>query len=78
MKKAADAGNSIAMINLGNIYEYGELGEPDYKKCFIWYKKAAESGDKKGLFNYANCYHWGYGTRKKLQKSFSDFQTACG
>lgn len=41
--KAPEAGNSTAMVNLGNIYEDGLLnGEPDYNKCFTWYRAAAE------------------------------------
>lgn len=71
---AAKDGNSCAMVNLGNIYEKGELtGESDYKQAFHWYEAAAEDGDPKGIFNYANYYHWGWGVRKNYKKAFSLF-----
>lgn len=72
--KAAEAGDTTAMVNLGNIYEFPLSGEaPDYRRAIRWYKQAAECGNIKGLFNYANMYHHGYGVRKNRKKAYEIF-----
>ena len=40
-QKAAEAGDAIAMNNLGDYYEYGPKDEA---KAMEWYRKAAEAG----------------------------------
>ncbi|MHB1766605.1 MAG: OB-fold protein [Phycisphaerae bacterium] len=42
-RKAAAAGNSFAMCNLGNRYAHQPV--PDYAKAMAWYRKAEQSGD---------------------------------
>ena len=70
-RNAAERGNSIAMVNLGNYYEFAE--KQDDKHAVYWYRKAADSGDEKGLFNYANMLHHGRGIRQNRKKAFSIF-----
>lgn len=70
-RNAAERGNCIAMVNLGNYYEFAE--EQDDKQAVYWYRKAADSGDEKGLFNYANMLHHGRGIRRNRKKAFSIF-----
>lgn len=44
--KAAEAGDTTAMVNLGNTYEFPLSGEaPDYRRAIRWYKQAAECGN---------------------------------
>ena len=75
LKKSANAGNPVAMINIGNIYEYGQLdGKPDYKKALTWYHRAALLGDNTGLFDYANLLHSGKGTRRDRETALMIFR----
>lgn len=72
--KAAKSGVSLAMVNLGNIYEFGiGMAEPDYKKAVTWYKKAADIGSLKGQFNYANMLHHGHGIQQDRKRAFEIF-----
>ncbi len=45
-KKAADAGNSDAMSNIGYMYELGKGVKQDYNKALEWYTKAFNEGDE--------------------------------
>ena len=56
-KKAAELGNSTAMVNLGNIYE--DQGAP--REAFEWYRDAADAGDDKGRYNMARLFFHGEG-----------------
>ncbi|MDN3584264.1 thioredoxin-like domain-containing protein [Mucilaginibacter flavus] len=48
LKKAADQGDDIAMVQIGSMYEKG-LGVPkDFDKAFEWYKKALAKGNTAG------------------------------
>jgi len=53
-QKAANAGNTHAMLRLGDLYGHGKGGAQDYGKAREWYQKAANAGDtdaKKALEN---------------------------
>ena len=68
-RMAADAGNTTAMINLGNIGE--ESG--DYKLAYKWYKKAYSLGDIDGEYNYANLFHYGWYVEQDQEFAFKLF-----
>lgn len=54
---AERAGNIRAMINLGYIYEYGRLGEPDFLAAYFQYTKAcALSDDVEALYKLGDMY----------------------
>ena len=75
LEKAANSGNTVSMVNLGNIYENGLLdGKPDYKNALKWYHRAALMGDNTGLFNYANMLHNGYGVRRDRETALVIFR----
>ncbi len=45
LEKATEMGVTLAMVNLGNIYEDGmRTSELEYDKVLCWYKKAAYCG----------------------------------
>jgi TPR repeat protein len=44
-EKAADKGNTIAMVNLGMLYRNGWGVAQDYAKAREWYEKAANKGE---------------------------------
>ena len=81
LEEAAKAGNTVAMVNIGNIYEYGQrTGKPEYKEAAKWYQRAALLGDKRGSFNYANLLHYGRGVRRDRETAFCIFEklAKCG
>ena len=45
--EGAREGDSTAQIYVGEIYEKGWLGEPDYRSAALWYGKAADQGDRR-------------------------------
>ena len=53
-KKAAEAGNSDSMNNLGDMYRDGQGTTKDLEKAKYWYKKACEAGNQRGCDNLRN------------------------
>lgn len=75
LEESAKAGNTTAMVNIGNIYEYGQRsGKPEYKEAAKQYQRAALLGDKRGSFNYANLLHHGRGVRRDRETAFCIFE----
>lgn len=75
-QQAAEAGNSIAMNNLGYCYENAIGTAKDDEEAFDWYKKAAEAGDSIAMNNTGNCYYKGIGTHKNAERAFYWYQKA--
>ena len=61
-EKAADAGNTDAMIHLGRLYEKGQGVAQDYGKALEWFQKAAEAGNTDAIFNLSQLYEKGLGS----------------
>ena len=61
---AAQAGDAEAQTNVGEIYERGLGGEPNYQAAFIWYERAAKQGDTRAQFNLGTLYEQGLGVEK--------------
>lgn len=76
-KKSAELGNSMAMHNLGVMYDEGEGTLRDDKEAFKWYKKAdflnhlklTELGDATAMYNLGLMYYHGEGTLKDPQQA---------
>ena len=61
-RKAAEAGNSWGMYNLGYNYLYGKCGlREDNDWAVYWLKKSAEAGNKSAMGELAKCYENGWG-----------------
>ena len=77
---AANNGNALAMVNLGNIYEGGYDGfisdksvvKPNANTAKQYYLKAALMGQPKGAFNYANML---FKEGKQLDLAFDIFRS---
>ena len=63
-KKAAEAGNSRAMNNLGTMHGAGHGVEKDYIEAAKWYKKAAEAGDSTAMHYLGVMSYEGIGVEK--------------
>ena len=63
--RKAEAGDGVAMYDLGLWYENGEKGlAKDAAKAFEWYEKSHEAGDASGTGSLGACYFYGDGVPK--------------
>ncbi|MDY2629490.1 MAG: SEL1-like repeat protein [Lachnospiraceae bacterium] len=64
-KKAASAGETDAMFNLGLIYSLGWEGEEaSPEQAFFWFESAAQAGDAEAMYMTGNYCLKGTGTQK--------------
>ena len=75
---AAQAGNPEAQNNVGEIYERGLGGEPNYDAAVIWYQKAADQGYTRALFNLGTLYEQGAGVPKDRLRALNLYRQAWG
>lgn len=69
-KRAAAAGESDAMFNLGILYSQGWEGEDvSLKQSFYWYERAAQAGDTEGMYMAGNSCLYGIGTEKNQERA---------
>ena len=58
---AAEEGDADAQNTVGEIFERGLGGEPNYEAAAIWYSKAAEQGHSGAMLNLGTLYETGRG-----------------
>jgi TPR repeat protein len=75
---AAEAGDPDAQNNVGEIYERGLGGQPDFEAAVIWYQKAAEQGYARASFNLGTLYEQGQGVEKDRLKALNLYRKAWG
>ena len=76
--EAANAGDAEAMTNVGEIYERGLGGTPNYEAAVIWYQKAADKGLSRALFDLGTLYEQGQGVEKDQLKALNLYRQAWG
>ena len=70
LNKAADRGDIIAMIILGDCYYYGNNGAVEDKEAAAqWYHEAAERGNPDAQNKLATCYAHGWGVEQNNEKA---------
>ena len=80
----ANAGDPDAMTNVGEIYERGLGGEPNYAAAIIWYQKVidakgiSEQSKPRALFNLGTLYEQGQGVDKDPLKALNLYRRAWG
>lgn len=74
----AEAGNAEAQVNVGEIFERGLGGTPNYLAAKIWYEKAAEQGNKSAQFNLGTLYEQGLGVEKNMVVALNFYRQAWG
>src|SRR5262249_22209253 len=67
LKKAAEAGNLLAMTRLGVMYETGHGIDKDEKQALLLYRKAAEKGEPVAMLNLGAMYEEGRGVAKSAK-----------
>lgn len=74
----AQGGNPKAQSYLGELYERGLDGSPDYKSAAMWYQKAADQGYTPAMLNLGNLYEQGLGVVKNSTKAINFYRQASG
>jgi len=76
LRVRALAGETAAMMELGNDYFFGKGAKVDYSEAFYWYQAAANKDDPSGCYNLALCHERGLGTPANHFMAFMCFQRA--
>ena len=74
----AETGDADAQNNVGEIFERGLGGEPNYEAAIIWYEKAAEQGHSAALLNLGTLYEQGHGVQKDRLKALNYYRQSWG
>lgn len=75
---SAEAGNAEAQVNVGEIFEQGVGGSPNYDAAIIWYRKAAAQGNTRGQFNLGTLYEQGLGVERDPLTALNWYRQAWG
>lgn len=75
---AAEAGDSEAQANVGEIFERGLGSEPNYEMAIVWYEKSAEQGNQRALFNLGTLYEQGLGVEQNKLMAMNYYRKAWG
>lgn len=74
----AETGDAEAQVNVGEIFEKGVGGTPNYAAAIVWYTKAAEQGNKRAQFNLGTLYEQGLGVEKDPIAALTWYRKAWG
>jgi hypothetical protein len=75
---SAESGSAEAQNNVGEIYERGVGGQPDYAAAAVWYQKAAAQGYSRAFVNLGALYEQGLGVDKDPLKALNLYRQAAG
>lgn len=73
-EKAAQHGNTDAMINLGRLYEQGLGVAQDHSKALEWFRKAIDAGNPYARIDFDRLYEKGPGDLARASRSFKSRQ----
>ncbi len=74
----AQGGNPKAQAYMGEIYEKGINGTPDYQSAALWYQKAVDQGHTTAMLNLGNLYEQGLGVEQNSTKAINLYRMASG
>jgi hypothetical protein len=74
----AEGGNSKAQSYMGELYEKGINGTPDYQSAASWYQKAVDQGYTPAMLNLGNLYEQGLGVPKDATRAINLYRQASG
>ena len=77
-RPAAEQGDAVSQFRVGQIYEMGLGGSPDYQAAALWYKKAADQGNRSAAFNLAVLYEKGLGVNRDNAAALALYRKAQG
>lgn len=74
----AEDGDADAQTRVGEIYERGLGGEPNYEAAAEWYRRAAEQGNTRAQFNLGTLYERGLGVPADRLEALNWYRRAWG
>lgn len=74
----AEQGDPTAQLYVGEIYERGLAGNPDYGQAASWYQQAANRGSASAKVSLARLYERGQGVERDVQKAVNLYREAVG
>ncbi len=75
---SAETGDPEAQTHVGEIFERGLGGEPNYEAAAIWYRRAAEQGNQRAQFNLGTLYEQGLGVEQDRLEALNWYRLAWG
>ncbi len=76
LRKAADAGNSAGMVDLGGMYLLGNGVEEDFETAAQWFEKGAAAGNPVAMYDLGTMYESGQGLVEDRDKAKQLFTRA--
>ncbi len=76
--EAAQAGDSEAQTNVGEIFEKGLGTTPNYEAAVMWYERAAHQGNTRAQFNLGTLYELGNGVPQNKIIALNWYRRAWG
>lgn len=70
-------GDTIAIHNLGILYQFGRGVKQDSLKAIEYYKKAIKSGNDDPIWDIINIYYLGIGVKKDIIKAYELLKKYC-
>ncbi|MEO8153194.1 MAG: caspase family protein [Rhizobacter sp.] len=74
----ANEGDTEAQVNVGELYERGVAGGPDYVAAALWYERALAKDDVRAMVNLAALYERGAGVPRDLARARALYRRASG
>jgi len=74
----AEQGDLKAQTYVGEIFEKGLGGTPDYQAAATWYRRAAERGDRAAALNLGSLYERGLGVPRDAAQALNWYRRASG
>lgn len=68
-RQAAEQGNWLAQLFLGELYYNGEGVKQDFNQAFHWFFKSAQQGHPIAQYHVGCCYFNGEGVKKNRKKA---------
>src|SRR5690554_6051711 len=75
---SAESGDAEAQTNVGEIFERGLGGKPNYEAAALWYQRAADQGNKRAQFNLGTFYEQGLGVNQDKLIAMNYYRQAWG
>lgn len=75
---AAEQGDAVAQAFVGEIYERGSGGEPNYGAAAAWYRRAADQGSTRAQFALGALYEQGLGVPADKLEALNWYRRASG
>jgi hypothetical protein len=69
-RKAADQGNTVGQIHLGDLYRDGRGVSRDMAQAIVWYRKAADKGDAGAQGSLGLLYSVGMGVQQDYIEAY--------